>query len=158
MHADVNIADGTDGRTPLGALFNNPELGTYLMKQGADMFLRDNQGESILEMCMEYDEYWILQAFQDIEGERKIITDQVKLREYVIALILGGFASRASLFLDETGEQQVVDSGFVYLGPDKATVLLAKMSGSLNGNCNHMHEPVETFELLVRCGAELDIK
>ena len=90
-----------------------------------------------------------------MNGEASIVSNIDKLTEYVEALISAGFASRASLFLDESGEQE--GSGLVYLGPAKATALLARMSGCINGGESVYHEPVETFELLVRCGAEIEL-
>lgn len=53
-----------DGRTPLAVLFNNAELGRYLISQGADVFLRDSDkpgGQSVLQICAEYGETWILE-------------------------------------------------------------------------------------------------
>ena len=69
----------------------------------------------------------------------------MKLSDYVFALILCGYASRATLLIDFTGKKQ----SLIHIGEEKASQLMKKLDGKT------LIEPVETFELLMRCGAQV---
>ena len=146
MHADVNTTDAHDGRTALGSLINAQEIGTYLIQRGADLFMKDKNNTSVLDLCIEYNELWILDAFQATENsEIDLFSDKEKLSDYVFALILCGYASRATLLIDFTGKKQ----SLIHIGEEKASQLMKKLDGKT------LIEPVETFELLMRCGAQV---
>ena len=142
LHADVNSKD-KDGKTALSLFFNNPELGIYLMERGADIFIEDSQGVSPILISMEYGETWMLTEFQKLGGEEIIIEDNEKLFNYVIALLYGGFPSRAMRFISADPEDS--GPGFIQLDEEMAAELLVKIK---KGDCSHMHNPQETFDLL----------
>ena len=153
MGADANVCDkDCDGKTPLGLLFNNSDLGKYLLAHGANMFHRDDSNQSVLAQCMEYGETWILFEFQRLRGEYDIVFDEERLYEYVIALITVGHAAEAANFIDVVG---VGGPGVVCISKDTATALLARMSGRLHSGACNMRDPVGTFELLMKLGAEV---
>lgn len=138
MQADVDVQD-TDGRTALFCLFNVPELGRYLISKGADVFTRDDTGQNVLEVCMEYGESWIVDEFQELGLELAVLNRPYQLLEYVKALICGGFAARAKVFIDR---------GYVSIHPETACELVKKA----RDNLDNMKHPVETFDLLMRLG------
>jgi len=71
-----------------------------------------------------------------LDGDKSII------KRYVTGLILVGYGIKAG---------QIISTGHVEYTPDEATELLS----SCSGNFSQMHEPMETFELLERLGAEI---
>ena len=146
LKADVNVRD-IDGRTPLAALFNNPTLGRYLVANGADIFMKDAEdesGQSILALCAEFDETWLLEEFQELGGEETILNDSKKMTEYVYALIIAGYASRAKKFIEQ--DYVRIDAAF-------ATSIMKEVHA--NFSSGSMVEAVETFELLISLGAEI---
>ena len=146
MHADVNITNAHDGRSALCSLFNVQDIGTYLIQKGADIFMKDNYGTSVLDLCVEYNEIWIMEAFEaSLDGKSCLINDFSNLTDYLSALILCGYASRAVEFMDVYGGDQSI----MYIGKEKATELMRRLDGKA------LAEPVETFELLIRFGAHV---
>ena len=139
MKANVNIRD-IEGRTPLFSVFNAPDLGKFLLSKGADVFITDDSGLTVLRLCMEYGENWIIKEFQELGGELAILNDTRRVAEYFRALILGGFAARAEMF---------VDRGHIQVTSELATQLMEEAKG----NFDRMKDPVETVELLLRLGA-----
>ena len=106
--------------------------------------MKDNSGTSVLDLCVEYNEVWILEAFEATLDEKTcVLNDQCNLTEYVVALIKCGYASRAVSFMNINGENQ----SSVHIGKEKASQLMRNLDGK------SLAEPVETFELLIRCGA-----
>ena len=49
MKANVNVRD-SEGRTPIFGLFNVPMLGRYLIAKGADVFIKDDHGQTVLQV------------------------------------------------------------------------------------------------------------
>jgi ankyrin repeat protein len=143
MKADVNIRD-IDGRTALGILFNNSLLGRYLLSRGADVFIKDDKGQNALEICLEYGETWLLEEFQKLGGEMSILNDSKKMFDYVKILMITGLSSRAVNFIDK---------GYIFIDPSTASSLMKQAQG----NFANMVEPIETFELLTRLGAEVEL-
>ena len=146
MKADVNIRD-VDGRTPLALLFNNPTLGRFLMANGADVFMKDTgdeSGQSVLALCTEFNEQWLLEEFLELNAEIAILHDGKKMKEYVHALIAAGYATRAKVFIDE---------GYVIVDAQFASSIMKEIHAEFSSGS--MKEPVETFELLISLGAEV---
>merc|ERR1711871_625874 len=146
MKANVNIRD-IDGRTPLALLFNNPTLGRFLVANGANVFMKDtgdDSGQSIISLCAEFDEKWLLDEFQELGGEATIINDHKKMREYVYALIVAGYATRA---------KEIIDAGYIDIDARFATSIMKEIHAEFSSGT--MKEAVETFELLVSLGAEI---
>ena len=85
------------------------------MSKGADIFIKCHRGLSPLQLCMEYNERWILEDFRALGGESTILSNEAKLFEYVKVLISAGYASRAAHF---------IDSGFVKIDSETATALM----------------------------------
>ena len=132
-----------------------------LLAVGADVFIKDNEGASALDMCAEYREDWLLPAFEVYGAENKLINRYLKelkdggedipgetyaadcLYEYVCALIMSGYATKAASFINKN---------YAAIKPEKATAILKKIAGEFDS----MVEPLETFELLHRHGARVD--
>ena len=139
----MNVRDA-DGLTALNILFSNKDLGAYLLSQGADAFIRCVRvQQSAFQQCLEYGETWILEEFDNLKYEEKFLNDKRKCIEYFSTLVRFGYAKRASKFLDK---------GYLTVNADIATSL---MKEAFQGETGNLEDPIETFELLIRLGAEV---
>ena len=140
LKADVNAVNAATGNAPLHSIFNNPLLGRFLVSRGADVLLRDANGDSPLSLCIEYDYDYILPAFVAVGGETSLIDsgDEARLVQYASTLLLGGYGVRVG---------ELCAAGDIKLAADVALELLAQCRSV---GFDSMKEPVETFELLER--------
>ena len=125
-------------------MFTNSDIGRYLISQGANVFIKDDNNQCALELCAEFGETWIFEAIEEIGVDEIIGRDSDKGLQYFSALAMCGYAERAG---------SLVDSGIVCITPEMATKILF----DARGNFDSMKEPFETFELLTRLGADTDL-
>ena len=97
-----------------------------------------------MALCAEFDETWLLEEFQELGGEETILNDSKKMTEYVYALIIAGYASRAKKFIEQ--DYVRIDAAF-------ATSIMKEVHAIFSSGS--MVEAVETFELLISLGAEI---
>lgn len=135
LGADVNASHSETKNTPLHSLFNHPVLGRFILSRGADILAKDNNGDCPLSLCLEYGYDWIVPAFVANDGESKLKGNTEKVKEYIILLLVGGYASRVSDLLNEE---------IVQITSEEALALLE----SNQNRYQELVEPVETFELL----------
>lgn len=142
--ADVNATDPT-GRNPVLMLPSNALLGRFLVKRGCDVLAVDNTGACALSDAFEYGQNWLYETFLQCGEEEKLLAsgDAGRIKKYVMCLIVGGLGSSAAEIMTRCG---------VEILPHTATELMV----TCKGNFDNMKEPVETFELLDKLGAQTD--
>jgi hypothetical protein len=150
LGADPNICDEY-GSTPLHRLFSKPLLGRYLISRGADILRRDKNGESVLQLCLEYGYYeeWLGTAIDTLGKEAAILSSRSSAFEYVrLILVFGGYASKirdiTSVGAGQTTNALISEP----ITSVEALDLLDECRSRGEGAFAQMKEPVETFELL----------
>lgn len=135
LGADVNARD-EEGIAPLHSLFNEPVLGRYIVSRGGDIMSTDPNGDTVLQLCLEYGYDWILPAFEATGREKILLEDEEQANKYAeILLAYGGCGIKV---------KELIEEGYVSISADTALDILDKC----RGNFDSMKDPVETFELL----------
>jgi hypothetical protein len=135
LGADTNARDAL-GNCPLHTLFNKPILGRFLITRGADILARDCNGDSVLQLCLEYGYEWIVPAISSTGRENAILEDPVRAKDYALSLLtFGGYGVKVRELIEDAG---------VVITADEALDIMDKVQG----NYDSLKDPVETFELL----------
>ena len=140
--ASIDAPDDS-GRTPLICLFASPELGSILVRRGADILKDDDTGVCALQTTMEWGIEWMLDEFVACGREEEFLANgnEDERAKYGSILLFGGLATK----LDGLLSANKVPS----FTPEEVTIL-QEVCGT---NMEAWREPVETYELLERMGA-----
>jgi hypothetical protein len=147
FHANINAVT-VDGRNSIHAVFANSLLGKFLISRGADVLMSDYiDGSCALSLSFEYQIEYLYNFFVSSGGEADLLSsgdenNQERKLRYIKCLLIAGYATKLNSW--------IFDSGIVTITTDMATELLLQCKE----NFDNMKEPVETFELLERLGAQ----
>lgn len=142
LGASIDAPDES-GRTPIIFLFASPELGSILVRRGADILLDDDTGVCALQTTMEYGIEWLLDEFVASGREEQFLAngDEDERAKYGSILLFGGLATKLDGLLADKK---------VPIFTEEEVHILQEICGS---NMENWREPVETYELLERMGA-----
>lgn len=140
LHADVNYRDSRPGTgdTALILCLHKPIIGAYLIEKGADIFLKNRNGDNSISLAIRKQEWWLIEEFYDSQQKKDMLkdADETRMREYLSWLVYGGFAKELHKHL-KNGDFTVTAA--------QATILY----GQCSENFANMKEPVDTYELLM---------
>jgi hypothetical protein len=133
--ASVNATDFETGNTSLHYVFTNAVLGKFLVSRGADVLIKDNNGESPLSLCLEYGYTWLLSSYKaNFEQNSTLFSEE--------------HASRLLIYLLEHGYGQYVadyvSSGIGKVSTDDALRIMEMHQGCFD----KLPQSVETYEIL----------
>lgn len=99
----------------------------------------DENGDSVLKLCFEYEYEWILPAFEKGGGEAKLFAsaDDDRKLQYAVTLLMAGYGTKV---------QEMIDDEVVVFTEEKAMEIMELCNAE--DRFSSMKEPVETFELL----------
>lgn len=126
-------------------IHNQPNLARELLTRGANILLMDNDNECPLSFALRLQRVWLVEEFERTGAESSFLssTDTQGRFQYIMYYLLAGYGKKA---------MKLHAQGFVSVTAEEATELLQ----SCTGHFDQMKEPVETYELLMSLGANMD--
>jgi hypothetical protein len=107
FHADVNCKTADEHMSPLHYFFNKPLLGRFIVLRGGDILSENKWGETPLQICLEYDYDWIVQAFEATGCELALLQDFDRIdrcNQYLKILLKNGKYLQKIKLLQEKGD------------------------------------------------------
>ncbi len=133
--ASVNATDFETGNTSLHYVFTNAVLGKFLVSRGADIMIKDNNGETPLSMCLEYGYTWIISSYKANFEQNPTLFGEEHASKILIYLLEQGYGQYVTDY---------VTSGIGKVSSDDALRIMELHQG----NFDKLPQSVETYEIL----------
>ena len=133
--ASVNATDFETGNTSLHYVFTNAVLGKFLVSRGADITIKDNNGETPLSMCLEYGYTWIISSYKANFEQNPTLFGEEHASKILLYLLEQGYGQHVTDF---------VTSGIGKVSSDDALRIMELHQG----NFDKLPQSVETYEIL----------
>jgi len=158
LEADVNVTDGEGSSALLHVCAAGDQLvGSYLIRRGADVLLRNRKGLSPLSLALESEQLWFVQTAVQSNGFDLESMANGEVVYLMSQLLTYGYGGQIAILLESvvsTGEEGQESDGLTAtniasaLGQYLSTTEVMAALERFQGEFADMKEPVATYELL----------